>query len=217
MRRPPPENERLVGRCPPMSAGVAICPPAYCSATRRSTTRMRRLACAESAPRAADRRAAVLVQQTRAFQNRFIAIAVWSDGRMSWPTPQSKIRHHVTNGRSRHWQWLVDESEQVSPVVAHSLKDFPLPPIIRISPEQRSGVDIVGRPELIWTLERHDGARLLCFFAATSDGWLRVWVLAADTTEMHGELFHLPADAMQWALALEAKYVQEGWTPAASR
>jgi hypothetical protein len=71
--------------------------------------------------------------------------------------------------------------------------------------------DIVGRPALLWRLERRDAEPIECLAGELTDRRYRVRILR-DGSEHAAETFSTPGAGVKWGLEMERALVEEGWT-----
>ena len=71
----------------------------------------------------------------------------------------------------------------------------------------------VGRPDVLWRVERAGQPMIECLSAATADGRFRVWLVQEGWKEVSA-VFVEPSEGVQWALNMERELVAQGWTKA---
>ena len=74
----------------------------------------------------------------------------------------------------------------------------------------RNGIEIVGRPALVWRANHGAHSTVECLAAMVVDGRYRVW-LVRDGTEQAASLFESTAVGIQWALDMLRDLTDQGW------
>jgi len=78
----------------------------------------------------------------------------------------------------------------------------------------RNRQEIIGRPTVLWRLERPLHADVECLSGELENGNYQVRIMRGGD-EYLSKVFPHPGDAMRWALGIEREMIAQGWTKAA--